>query len=147
MRQARLYVIPRTDMETMTPGRAIAQATHAATKMIFDIHNVPEDDGDFTELSQMLEDYLDEANGFGTTIVLKPKSEFDQDEEFAYLSKKLIEESDDFVYPAISNIVIDPEYFIKDGRTTHIIPNVTTCMYFFGDPDDLKSLLGSYELY
>lgn len=147
MRQSRLYIIPRTDMDTMTPGRAIAQATHAATKMIFDIQNISEDDPDYTEFTQMLEDYLDEANGFGTTIVLKPKSIFDQEDEFASLIHRLKEESGDFVYPAIANVVNDPEYFIKDGSVTHIVPNVTTCLYMFGDPDDLKQLLGSYELY
>lgn len=146
MRKARLYIIPRTDMGTMTPGRAIAQATHAATKMVFDIQNQNSNDIDADELAQMLEDYFDEANGFGTTIVLKPKSEFDQEDEFSYILDQ-ITSNEDAAYPMIGNVVVDPEYYIQDGKVTHIVPNVATCLYIFGDPDDLKQILGSYELY
>ena len=150
MRNARLYIIPRTDMATMTPGRAIAQATHAATKFVFDIKHQFKFDKDSynSELKEMLTDYLDEANGFGTTIVLKPKTEFDQEAEFNQLLDAVVnDESLDFVYPMIGNVVIDPEYAVKDGDHVHIVPDVVTCAYFFGDVDDMKQLLGTYELY
>ena len=149
MRNARLYVIPRTDMASMTPGRAIAQATHAATKMMFDVKHQAKHYNDeyHLELKEMLSDYLDEANGFGTTIVLKPKTEFDQETEFNQLLDMVSNDEYDYAYPLMANVIVDPEYAVTDGDHVHMVPDVVTCIYFFGDVDDVKQVLGSYELY
>lgn len=61
----------RTDLPSMNPGKAMAQASHASNKFIFEL-------GKFTDVPQEMIHLYDEANnwqrqttqGFGTVLVL-----------------------------------------------------------------------------
>lgn len=145
MSDIRLYVIPRTDMESMTPGRVAAQVSHASTKMMYDLQM--NEVGHLPEVQDMLEDWLSEANGFGTTIILKPKTDTNQEKEFKNLANKILSESHESTRNYSCGLVIDPEYFIKDGNTVHIVKDVTTCFFIFGRKEDVDFLIGDYELF
>ncbi len=134
-----LYILVRTDMESMGRGRAMAQATHASNQFIYECLTQPlfdRKDFDNIEYKDIL-NWQEEANGFGTTIILEV---FDYEE-----LKELIDNADHQGFP--SNLVIDPEYHIQDGDMYHIVPDVVTCGYIFGNKDKLKSLLGELKLY
>lgn len=137
MPEITLYCVARTDMESMTPGRVAAQISHASTKAMFEI--LKEDKT--TEIYKMFDTWINEADGFGTTIVLQPNSN-EQEKEFDFLLKST--ENNELIH---AGKVIDPEYFIKDGKTFHIVENVTTCVYFFGKTQEIKNILGSHKLF
>lgn len=123
MSEPRLYILMRTDMDSMTSGKGMAQASHASNAFL---DSVPDDITDTwrSETSQ----------GFGTAIVLAVPSEKNMNE---------------VVLDALENgfcagIVHDPSYPVKDGAVTHLIP-VDTCAYVFVKentvpPESLKEL-------
>lgn len=105
----------RRDMDSLNPGKAMAQAAHAANAAV-----------DFLERHDpmALNEWRKECKTFGTTIVLGVNS-FDELHEVIY----------DFPY---SGEVLDPTYPINDGQVTHLIP-VTTCGWVFAKRDYWKS--------
>lgn len=64
MKDHRLYVIVRNDLPSMNPGKAMAQVNHAGTQA-------------YNELKFNIEfnEWLKQANGFGTCIVLESTHE------------------------------------------------------------------------
>ena len=134
MCKSTLYILMRNDMESMTPGKAAAQAAHAANAVknhfITKIKDkVPVEEFSFWE-SQT-------TQGFGTTIVLGV-TEKEMNDTIESLGKLFV-----------SGIVHDPTYPVKDGKIMHLIP-VDTCAYIFAPNRDdtlLKSVLGKYNLY
>lgn len=64
------YVFLRHLPHTMTPGKAAAQAHHAGTHLAF--HYKDHED---------VKGYLDQAIGFGTTLIMKPKNPRNSDEQ------------------------------------------------------------------
>lgn len=133
----RLYVVVRNEMASMTAGRIAAQVSHASTKMMNDIQKSNNADN-----KEMLTNWLNEADGFGTTIVLRPSKDKDQVAEI----RNLVNLSR-FSFPTVcSDVVIDPEYYIMDGNVPVRQENVLTCAYFLGDVDQIKSLLGHLDL-
>lgn len=169
----RFYYIPRTDMDSMTPGRMMAQATHAAQQFannfgnynsgfayMFERMRDRENNKIFNREESVIDDLVShdkycQSNtgnhyslwtketkyGFGTTIVLKPKTTKNQVEEF----DKIFNYFSD-IENVKCELVIDPEYFIKDGHTTHIIKDVTTGIYIFCTKEDLDKF-DHYELF
>jgi hypothetical protein len=143
----RLYVFLRSDLDSMTPGKAAAQVAHAASQAAYKhygsgngtpVHwpyreweNSPWDGA--TEIDRD-EDLL----GFGTTIVLDaghmrngvPRDKLDR---LGY----------------VHGVVRDPSYPLRDGTFTHYV-NIFTCFWLFGDPDvdpNLREFLDGFELY
>lgn len=114
----RLCIVVRTDMDSMNPGKGMAQAAHAANA--------------FTKKAQYgttLEEsvaiafskwYQSTEQGFGTTIVLAASSE----EELI----EVITQAAELGFTA--DVIHDPTYPVSDGDVTHLIP-VNTCGYVF----------------
>lgn len=132
----RLYIVVRNELASMTTGRIAAQASHASTKAMQDIIA-----GKFgAEHKEMFQEWLKEANGFGTTIVLQPKNTKNQTEEIYALVEHGIKNG------LSADVVVDPEYFIKDGEHVFILPDVLTCAYFFGETDLIRKTVDGLDL-
>lgn len=107
-----LYILMRNDMDSLNPGKAVAQGAHAANMFtkFMENHNSP--------YKKEYKKWLG-GRGYGTTITLSASQE--QIEE---LTSKVVE--DDYPYDQ----VIDQTYPLKDGKTTHYFPCLT-CAYLF----------------
>ena len=126
-----MYVIIRNDLDSMTPGRACAQATHAANHCVYSLINIDDMRG--------LREWQNETpQKFGTTIVLQADwlTILDVIDSINYMVGKHIK----------YGIVHDPEYHIQDGSVTHLIP-LDTCAWIFGKKSDIKPYIEYLELY
>lgn len=132
-----LYKLIRTDMASMSSGRVAAQSGHASTQFEKDFYF----HRDNTVLSETIRSNKDEWNeetsgGFGTELVLDcPK--FSEIQNIVERSK-----TDDKVF---AGMIHDPEYFVQDGTTGHIIA-VDTCAYLFGRKKDCHQYVGHLKL-
>ena len=125
MNTPQLYILMRTDMDSMNPGKAMAQAAHAANQFRHEHEGVD------------LRKWENETRkGFGTTIVLGVGSE----EELQNCIEDAQQDS------IAAGIVHDPTYPLKDGTCLHLIP-VNTCGYVFTTPDKLPFTLGLLRLH
>ncbi len=128
-----LYILMRTDLESMNPGKAVAQGAHAANQ--------------FTHEADMLNTFDDKrqigmydywktrtGDGFGTTICLGVNE--DQ-------LKRVVDAGR--TAGMLASITHDPTYPLRDGDVTHFLP-LDTCGYIFGDKDELQILLGQFNL-
>lgn len=116
-------------MESMSPGRAAAQAAHAQS--CFDNFISAQfkmgDNGNQEELEKYFE--WKGLHRFGTVIVLG--ATIKQIEELTH----------------IVGYVTDPEYHLKDGLITHLIPNVITGAWAFLDKEKGDQVFSHLELY
>lgn len=131
--QKYLYILVRTDMESLGRGKSVAQGAHAANAFTWDNIIMPA-----LQNRSMNADVLEwsrEANGFGTTIALA--STLKQMENAVTIAKAMN-------FPA--SLVKDPEYPLLDGKTFHVIPDVVTTAYIFGAKAEVELFLGSFEL-
>ena len=148
-----LYVFVRTDLQSMTPGKAQAHSGHAANHFTYN-HYTISNTGD--HLSDV-EVWMKQANGFGTQINLKGAwQEVMQAVDEA--------DSDGFV----TGIVIDPTYpYIVNSEIRHLIAPLThtlppvemadgnymcfrreaTAAYVFGYKEALQSYVGRFSLH
>lgn len=140
MSDYRFYFIPRTDMASMTPGRMMAQCSHGSHQIFKDIEEWEAINSKAYPI-QKFDEWRTEAHGFGTAIILSPNENIDQVTDFQNM--KMCFERNEYV---MCNIVVDPEYFVKDGDTVHIVPNVVTGIYFFGTKEILETH-GKYNLF
>ena len=130
-----LYILMRTDLDSMNPGKAMAQASHASNAFVSNAepgYNI--DETLFDEWQQST------PQGFGTVLVLGVTE---------VQMRTAVEIAESFgVDKFPCDIIHDPTYPLQDGDTTHFIP-VDTCGYIFGDKDDeiLQSILGNFELH
>lgn len=120
-----LYILMRNDMESLTPGKGMAQASHAAnqfeTAMKKDVMDL--------NIHQGYEYWKTEANGFGTAIVLS----VDYNElllNIDYAKSRFF----------LADFVHDPTYPVEDGKVTHLVP-IDTCGYIFA-PNMESPLIG-----
>jgi len=110
-----LYILIRTDMDSMNPGKGMAQAAHAANAFVASLGENPGDHvPGFHNWSNQTE------QGFGTTMVVSVDSEY----ELVNMVKQAK------AWGAPSDIILDPTYPVRDGNVTHAIP-VKTCGYVF----------------
>jgi peptidyl-tRNA hydrolase len=125
----KLYIIMRTDMDSMSVGRIAAQASHAANQFVYDL----ERKGNSNDA--LMKRYIAWKNqtlgGFGTVIVLDGYNQ-ELIEDVLYR----LEEEEQF----FSGVVIDPEYGVRDGEFVHMVENVMTCAYVFPIADDVGEL-------
>ena len=130
-----LYILMRTDMDSMNPGKAMAQASHASNAFVSNAepgYNVDE------ELFNAWQEST--TQGFGTVLVLGVNEA---------QMRTAVEVAESFgVDKFPCDIIHDPTYPLQDGDTTHFIP-VDTCGYIFGDKEDplLESILQNFELH
>lgn len=113
-----LYILMRTDMESMNPGKAMAQAAHAANAFVRDTDR-PE--AYTVNIQAAVEDWEESTDqGFGTTITLAVPDE--------KTLREIVGEAQSIELPA--GVIHDPTYPIRDGAVTHLIP-IDTCGYVF----------------
>lgn len=130
MAKERLYIIMRTDMDSGTPGKMMAQASHASNAFVKKAFDVGEDISEWTNQTNQ---------GFGTVIVLDGGTIND--------IRHSIEILDQNGY--VCDMVFDPTYPLSDGNFTHLIP-VETCAYVYVhelNEQFAKMVLGNYELH
>ena len=128
-----LYTLVRTDMQSLGRGKGTAQAAHAANQFTDDHIIQPLLNG--VAPSEDVMAWRAQANGFGTTIALAARL-FEMDKAVKLAS----------AIGAKASLVKDPEYPLVDGDTFHIIPNVVTTAYIFGDKTTLRMILGDLKL-
>ena len=139
-----MYLLMRTDLNSLNSGKAMAQAAHAgnALETAFEaemqIASVEP-----TQASKDLSDAFynwkaQTPQGFGTTIVLGASmAQIRTDVECLGRAGLLTE------------IIHDPTYPLVDGSVTHLVP-LDTCAYVFAPNKDepyLKMVLSKYSLH
>lgn len=156
----KLFVFIRSDLESMTPGKAAAQVAHAASQVAYRAKKST--DHDFIDEYDLWENSAlpagvsasgSEYAGFGTTIVLDGGGLEDLDRRIDPELEKLGLPSPDPEFFSLgvlaSGIVKDPSYPIRDGLVTHGI-DIRTCFWIFDDPDsnkELRAFLDGFRLY
>jgi len=136
--EVRLYILVRSDLYSLTPGKAAAQVSHSANQCVFelrqkitsrlDCRDVPY----FTDRENYLRNMLEQwegDRGFVTCIVLAAIPE-----EII----KIVQQANHVGYH--SNITHDPSYPLRDGKFMHSIP-LDTCAYVFGVKSELEPFL------
>lgn len=134
MNKPTLYILARTDLTSMNPGKMAAQACHAANAFIGKYHIF---NGEGLYNDGVLDWIHSTPQYFGTTIVLDAKN--------LTTIQDIVSRYQNADMPA--DIVLDPSYPVRDGSVTHLLP-LETCGYVFIDRDNPshKSVLDSYDL-
>jgi peptidyl-tRNA hydrolase len=144
-----LYIIMRTDLDSMNQGKSIAQGSHATSAFHRQMLNLKKaclggGTGDVATSRAMLDAYsrweTQTKQGFGTVLVLDGGDVEDIID--------LVDDSVQLGYAAA--VVHDPTYPIVDGNVVHRIP-LDTCAYVFVPnritDETARNLLGSYPLH
>lgn len=143
----RLYILMRIDLPSMSPGRAMAQAAHAANQFIHEWGK-----------NEKVRRWQKDANGFGTTICLAA-TKMEIDEIFAakhaeHIGGLVYDPTYNFNVPAeiapliIVNALTAPTLLKEDGSCI-MFRNELTCAYLFisqNDPDR-EMLVGNMRLH
>lgn len=124
------YILMRRDMESMNPGKAMAQASHAYGALRKAIKEKLNIQPDFIAWMDTTE------QDFGTTIVLG-SDEGGIGMAIGKARKNIL---------MCSGWVHDPTYPVRDGRVTHAIP-VNTCAFIFGEAHDVFEIVERMELH
>ena len=116
-----LYILMRSDMDSMNSGKGMAQSSHAASAFASYAFNQDRESIDNRGLDQWM---TETRQGFGTVVVLDggDLETISQELEIAHS------------YGCWSEMIHDPSYPIQDGDVTHYIP-IDTCGYIFADRD------------
>lgn len=133
-----LYILMRNDLASLNAGKAVAQGSHAANQMVSELRKQTDRQVFFKSdsISAALGVWEEEANGFGTCIVLSVNEKQMRDSVAKALNDAL---------PSHAGICHDPTYPLLDGATCHHIP-VDTCAYVFDYPARAKRHLVGYPL-
>jgi peptidyl-tRNA hydrolase len=127
----RFYILMRSDMDSMNPGKACAQAAHAqrhADQFILESKEGESFRKDYKSWCKETE------QGFGSTICLEVDGErLNSVTEFLTQSG----------FPC--GKVHDPTYPLVDGSVLHLL-SLDTCGWVFGDKDELKPILQQFNL-
>jgi len=96
---SRLYLLGRSDLYQMNPGKLAAQAAHAATQFVFDTFALEGDHG--LRVTELMNDWRAQGGGgFGTKITL-------------YATKDEIEQTVEYMnenFGLQTGLVVDPSY-------------------------------------
>jgi len=123
-----LVILMRNDLDSLNPGKACAQASHASNQMV----KVVSTYGPYWKAS--LDRWSNEADGFGTCIVRAGSW---------YEIEKCLKEWD--FENVIKGKVLDPSYPLKDGVIIHEFP-LHTCAWLFSDRPALREVQNYFEL-
>lgn len=126
----RLYVLMRTDLASMNPGKAVAQGAHAANQCAHEIVVA----GSAEQRALLAEWEAQTGNGFGTTITLGVR-------EAEMRSAVLVARA----LGLHADVVHDPTYPLIDGETLHLLP-LDTCAFIFGRPEDCAPVVRNFGL-
>jgi len=109
-----LYILMRNDLDSLNPGKAIAQGSHATN--IFEKYV---NDNDIShELKNKLENWRDDRD-FGRCLCVAVNGQ---------QLELIMDMAENSQFP--SGMVVDPTYPIRDGEVTHAI-ELATCGYIF----------------
>ncbi|MBK1666707.1 hypothetical protein CKO28_01435 [Rhodovibrio sodomensis] len=125
-----LYVLPRTDLASMNPGKAIAQGVHAGNHAVHLLSNDPK------WRDRLAAWETQTAQHFGTVITL--------DAGGIDRIRQIVEIARQHGYPA--GLVHDPEYPLVDGAVVHLLP-LDTCGWVFAGQGEIDWLLGTHPLH
>lgn len=126
-----LYIIMRTDLASMNPGKGMAQASHAYGALKKHVRENP-------EVKKALLSWMGQTpQEFGTTIVLGGTP----DEIHGALATGWWLD-----VPVAAGWVHDDTYPVRDGEVTHLIP-MDTCAFVFGTKADCAKVIGHLELH
>lgn len=126
-----LYILMRTDLDSLNPGKAMAQANHAfgALRAVIRSGHARQQDY-FTWQETTPQD-------FGTVIVLGGDVGGIQ-EALYYISRHKMS--------VVAGWVHDPTYPVQDGEVTHLIP-LNTCAFVFGTKAECADVCNKFELH
>jgi hypothetical protein len=162
-----MYILMRTDLPSMNPGKAMAQAAHASNQCVREIRKKLKDGAQKGPASPSLSDMFEswEAqthHGFGTTIVLgatgrelgnildKMKFSCSKNEPMCVFGEVL-----DPTYPIsipnsdVASLLTRDITLVKNeetGSLTALIPMVT-CGYVFGVKEEVQPFLEGLSLH
>jgi len=125
-----LYILMRNDLESLNPGKACAQAAHAANQFRHFVET------NKTMLARTKEWEGESDCGFGTTIVLS-MSLGKINQIFGDITKI---ECDNGASSVFCGKVLDETYPVPDGKVIHLLP-VETCAFIFGDKDGVAGII------
>ena len=130
-----LYILMRSDLESMNPGKAVAQGVHAGHQFVNDMtvppFGIPHH---HAKILGMYEIWKEETGIFGVTVTLDV-------DHFSLPSVVAFARKAGF----LAGVTHDPSYPLKDGEYTHLLP-LDTCGYVFGDKAELAPLLRQFGL-
>jgi hypothetical protein len=134
-----LYILMRTDLPSMNPGKAIAQGGHAVSHFMESMRQLGATDNVYQAavVGNLLKEWMGDR-GFGTKITLGVtlrQLRFRMD-----LAAKLPFEI------CIGGEIVDPTYPLRDGDVIHLFP-LLTCAYVFGRKAYLAPLLDGLSLH
>lgn len=124
------YILMRSDLASLNPGKAAAQACHAANQCVAEI-----DPRDEKKTDLLREWEAETGKGFGTTIVLAV-DERKLRSRIAYAQHLGLH----------AGILHDPTYPLVDGASVHLIP-LDTCGFIFARKGDAFPVVGDLSLY
>lgn len=129
---SRLYILMRTDLASMNPGKAMAQASHAYGALK---HAVSHNRDRFMPYYGEWQDQTNQR--FGTTIVLGASERQIED---------VIRQVRESTLPVLADWVLDPTYPLRDGEVTHLI-SLHTCAIVFGAEVEAHKFVEHLELH
>ncbi len=129
-----LYILVNVAYDSMGYGRCAAQSSHAANSFTDDHIIKPLLEGKQPDAEAMA--WRSQADGFGTQIV-KAVATVAQLKMVVALASAI---------GAKAKILVDPNYVLQDGTSIHIIQNVITAGYVFGDKTALNPILWQFPL-
>ena len=140
-----LYILMRSDLDSLNPGKAVAQGAHAANQCAFMMRKLADTtDDDATDqeskrnrrsLRLWRQWETSTRQGFGVTICLDVPNDT--------TLRSVVDAAQSMGLSA--GVTHDPSYPLLDGRFLHLIP-LDTCGYVFGDKEQLRILLGQFDL-
>ena len=138
-----LYILMRSDLHSLNPGKAMAQASHAANAMAHKIKQAGRKNIGKHIYNMLTKWEGQTGQGFGTCLVLDCHNEETMIDTLA-----LLHSNDGGGDGVVSEIINDTSYPVRDGEITHYI-SVNTCAYAFIDKNDeaLCSSLSHLNLY
>ena len=162
-----LYCLMRTDMDSLNPGKAIAQGIHAGHVFTYQMNRLKDQYAQvwtnpiiFREYEEMKAEEEVKTHGFYNqnirNLTLFKQWEMTSLKTAGFGTTITLDIRDEktlldtvtavrnYGYPA--GVAHDDEYPVGDGEITHLVP-LNTCGYAFGDKDELAFILGHFELH
>ena len=132
-----LYILMRSDLDSLNPGKMVAQGAHAANQFTHEMDTIiagMEQNNPVASYFLYQSWKTSTPHGFGVTICLDVSGQ--QLPLVVSAAKRA-----NFV----AGVTHDPSYTLLDGKVLHLLP-LDTCGYVFGDKSDLRILLGQFDL-
>jgi hypothetical protein len=131
-----LVILMRNDLDSMNPGKACAQASHAANQMVEQVTAQHFNDRSDKQIQMLLEWQGETGKGFGTVHVRA--GWWDKIDAWFNIEASKLDAS-----CVVYGRVFDPTYPVRDGMVTYYVPQFT-CAYAFGRRADLALLEATF---